>query len=278
MRGLPRYGAQPGGALMPGKQKGVLYACIKLCFWRDKRFIRAGIDGMGYYSAALCWLREDQTNDAVLPFDRVGDPGMVGQDAGLAFCRRLCAPDVGLFRETANGFTLLRYEDCNELGKDIETRRKAVAVRVTKHRSNKDVTRYSDVTERACNADVPVSVSVSLSSGSPSPSLPVGLILETEPPVLTPSEPKPKRVSKADRAIRATRCPAGDDAGLPEWLRAHGIPPIDLPGVEDFLDYHRAGKGREKGLSLDWAASWRTWQRNAVKFMLADEERKAAGR
>ena len=261
---------------MPGKQKGVLYACIKLCFWRDKRFIRAGLDGMGYYAAVLAWLREDQTNDAVIPYDRVGDPAMVGHESGMNLCRRLCDPNVGLFRETAKGFHLLRYEDCNEFGKDIETRRKAVSERVSKHRSNKDVTRYSAVTDAPCNADVPVSVSVSVSDLS-SPSRSVELISETEitdPPLATLAPPSvpildegvekraeqepvmPKTPKESSSTTRGSRAPVSTGLAAPAFCRLWKLPEPTDPECASFLDYWGAVAG-SRGVKLDWTATWR---------------------
>lgn len=79
-----------------------------------------------------------------------------------------------------------------------------------------------------------------------------------------------KRGSRADRAKRGSRCPASAaELEAIAFAQAHGLPwlcaargVVLTPEVAAFLDHH-AAKGT---LSLDWAASWRTWQRNAARF------------
>ena len=61
---------------------------------------------------------------------------------------------------------------------------------------------------------------------------------------------------------RGTRCPASDvsAADLDAWLMKLGI--SRSPEVDHWLDHHRA-KG---SIFVEWAAAWRTWQRNGARF------------
>jgi hypothetical protein len=66
------------------------------------------------------------------------------------------------------------------------------------------------------------------------------------------------------RAPRATPAPSRFDITQPalEWSKKN-CPGVDLRlETANFLDHHRA-KG---SLFKDWAAAWRTWMRNSIKF------------
>lgn len=166
--------------------RGMLFAKVDLCFWRDKKFRRAGLEASGYWSSVLTWLREDQTEDGIIPFDQVGAPHGVGPEVGLRMCEILTSPDVGLFAKREHGYELLLYrEKGNETRSDIVKRRKVVKKRVDAHRaSNADVTRYRSVTEPSCNAVVPDSVSDSVSDSFSSLREGVGRV-PADPPALT---------------------------------------------------------------------------------------------
>jgi hypothetical protein len=72
--------------------------------------------------------------------------------------------------------------------------------------------------------------------------------------------------SDGKRPRRATRAPSSTDPGATDFCRMHGIPPpIEGSEAARFLDYWASRPGKQ-GLSLDWAASWRSrpdWTRPA---------------
>lgn len=77
-------------------------------------------------------------------------------------------------------------------------------------------------------------------------------------------ETLPSVVQRTDTK-RGTRVP---DSGasqevLGEWLSRWGIAATE-PGLETFLDYWRGCAG-QKGVKLDWGATWRNWKRNDEK-------------
>ena len=97
-----------------------------------------------------------------------------------------------------------------------------------------------------------------------------------------PGAPKPSRTTKNQkRGARAhtnsrrrkfsgppkipTLVPAHFDVteDMTAWAEGHGLPRLDVQlETDQFLDRHRA-KGT---VFKDWAAAWRTWMRNAVRF------------
>lgn len=78
------------------------------------------------------------------------------------------------------------------------------------------------------------------------------------PPTAPPTKPK--------RTKPRTSCPASVDPSAAAWLEAEKVPPMaptpEGREVAKFLDHHR-GKG---SLMADWAATWRTWRSNAMRF------------
>ena len=45
------------------KGNAMIYAKLDVCFWRHKKFRRAGVAASGYWAAALAYLREDDSDD-----------------------------------------------------------------------------------------------------------------------------------------------------------------------------------------------------------------------
>ena len=128
-----------------------IFAKLGVCFWRDKKFLRAGLEAAGYWAAALAWLRDDETEDGILPFDMVGAPLSVGERVGTRMCERLASPEVALFSKRENGYELLRYVEMgNERKSDIVKRLAGGKARVERFRGNASgndsVTRYTGVT------------------------------------------------------------------------------------------------------------------------------------
>lgn len=83
-----------------------------------------------------------------------------------------------------------------------------------------------------------------------------------------PAAPAPKP-AKPKGPKPATRQPTDD---VDPWLAALDVPAVDSalwgPQVAAWLDHHAAKGSR----FADWAAAWRTWARNAVKFGHVDAD------
>jgi|GEM_PF-3464762 len=75
---------------------------------------------------------------------------------------------------------------------------------------------------------------------------------------------KKKREKAAANGTRGTRLPA-DWAPDELYAKQQGLRPHEIAReAEKFRDYWRAAPG-QKGVKLDWAATWRTWCRNAAE-------------
>ena len=111
----------------------MIYAKLDVCFWRHKRFRRAGVAAAGYWAAALAYLREDDSDDGFLPSDVVGQLLGVTEADGQAFCQVLV--QVGLFQARDDGYLLVGYTTKNESRKQIEARKAANARKVASWRA-----------------------------------------------------------------------------------------------------------------------------------------------
>jgi hypothetical protein len=191
----------------------MIFAKLDVCFWRDKKFLRAGLEACGYYAATLAWLREDETRDGIVPFDMLGRPLDVGVRVAVRLCERLSSDDVGLFKKRENGYELLGYAKKNETREQIDGRREATAIRVLNHRSNAKrnalqtggVTR---ITHESANA-------FGTGSGSPSLSVVSAEGVQGKPPVTDePWQPEggetpPPATLEITEAVRANCVMAG---------------------------------------------------------------------
>lgn len=81
------------------------------------------------------------------------------------------------------------------------------------------------------------------------------------------STPKNNNITGSSQR-RGTRLP---DDWMPDevFARKAGLPSHLIPiEADQFRDYYRAQSG-QKGVKLDWQATWRNWVRNAVKRLKA---------
>lgn len=97
-----------------------------------------------------------------------------------------------------------------------------------------------------------------------------------DPAPVTVLEPSEKKISSSKRSsgTRGTRLPA-DFAPTDEmrnWVREH-CPDVRLPEHDRFCDHFRGASG-QRGVKLDWVATWRNWMRTAQERL---DERKARG-
>ncbi len=111
----------------------MIYAKLDVCFWRHKKFRRAGVAASGYWAAALAYLREDDSDDGFLPSDVVGQLLGVTEAEGQELCRKLV--EVGLFQACDGGYLLLGYTTKNESRSQIEARKAANARKVAAWRT-----------------------------------------------------------------------------------------------------------------------------------------------
>jgi len=137
----------------------VIFAKLDVCFWRHKKFMRAGAAACGYYAAALTYLREDETTDGVLEDDVLGQVLGVGTRTARKHCERLEA--VGLFTRVARGYALNGYADKNETKEQIDSRREATRAKLATWRKRNQVTNRNVTGVEAAPVTVPVTSSES---------------------------------------------------------------------------------------------------------------------
>lgn len=115
----------------------MIFAKLDVCFWRHKRFMRAGPAAAGLWAAALAYLREDESVDGILEADVLGQLFSLGDREARKLCERLV--EVGLFERAGDGYVLLRYAAKNETREEIESRRADTRTRVSTFRAKKRV-------------------------------------------------------------------------------------------------------------------------------------------
>lgn len=81
----------------------------------------------------------------------------------------------------------------------------------------------------------------------------------------TNKETQPSVEQRKSESKRGTRVPesGASPEAVGEWLAKWGIAATE-PALETFLDYWRGCAG-QKGVKLDWGATWRNWKRNDEK-------------
>ena len=113
----------------------MIFAKLDVCFWRHKKFVRAGAAAAGYFAAALAWLREDESRDGFLEADVIGLLLGLGEREARKLCDRLV--EVELFARSDRGYVLLGYAAKNETKDQIATRRAETARRVADSRARR---------------------------------------------------------------------------------------------------------------------------------------------
>jgi hypothetical protein len=114
---------------------GFIFAKLGVCFWRHKKFVRAGAEAAGYWAAALSYLREDESTDGVLENDVIGLLFGLGEREARKLCDRLVK--VELFATHDRGYVLLGYATKNETKDEIAARRACIATRVANSRAKR---------------------------------------------------------------------------------------------------------------------------------------------
>lgn len=270
----------------------MIFAKLDVCFWRHKKFRRAGAAACGYYAAALAYLREDETRDVVLEADDIGQILNVGEREAAKLLERLV--DVGLFERVEGGYLLLRYAEKNETRDAIEARRAATRERVGEWRKTRrnsvHVAPLSDAGNALHNDDcnalhadeqpsavtriktdqsnvcVPGSDSLSVSGSDPEG-------VQGEPEPFTPSTPEPEPPPPHAPRLRSVPLRANDTATAP---------PDDIPidadlrgrcvmaGYPEPTKAHVAAmlaRARSRGLtSYDWPNEVVLWMARERQF------------
>ena len=149
----------------------MIFAKLDVCFWRHKKFMRAGAAACGYYAAALTYLREDETSDGVLENDVLGQLLGVGPRESRRLCERLV--EAGLFTRDDRGYVLVGYAEKNETKEQIDARRATSSKKVAAWRERNRAGNL--VTSPSCNQVTPDEVTevrerVTAGSDSDSPS------------------------------------------------------------------------------------------------------------
>jgi hypothetical protein len=106
----------------------MIFAKLDVCFWRHKKFVRAGLEASCYFAAALAYLREDESTTGLLESDVMGLLHGVGEKKARMLCERLV--EVDLFARHDRGYVLLGYATKNETKEQIVARRAENATRM----------------------------------------------------------------------------------------------------------------------------------------------------
>jgi len=88
-----------------------------------------------------------------------------------------------------------------------------------------------------------------------------GAVVAPEPSFEPPKEPSVARK-------RGTRIPEAFevDPAMRSWAASQNLAHLDLDGItESFVDYWRSQPG-QRGVKLDWFATWRNWVRKELSF------------
>jgi hypothetical protein len=263
-----------------------------------------GGGGTGH-GGVMAWTRLDDRWDIgtkmVRAFARIGDAAVCMWARGVTHCNRdltdgkihgdvlrsltrhrrphqvVCVlADVGLI-EDCGGDTYQFHDflDWNASREEVEATRRTKRISASKGGKAK-----AETCHRASTVlDVRQASGTSLECPSPDP---IRIRSEDpDPPLVppsggpTPAAPAPKPTKPAKGPKPATRQPADD---VDPWLAALDVPAVDSapwgPQVAAWLDHHAAKGSR----FADWAAAWRTWARNAVKFGHVDADPATARR
>jgi hypothetical protein len=258
----------------------MIFAKLDVCFWRHKKFKRAGAAACGYYAAALAYLREDETRDGILDADVVGQLLDLGEREALKLTEKLV--EVGLFERCEGGYQLLRYAEKNETRDQIDTRRAATKARVDLHRQARRGTAFVEDhgPDSSCNALHPSSQGTGVTryttvtggvlrtgSGSGSLSLSGSDLSEgerereplRESAVVPAAEPMPRETTVR---LDLPRPPVADEMAA-------------MQGVQDVPGAWTKFCGHWHGQSVDLLGKWQFWCVNEARMERTGRERAA---
>lgn len=218
-------------------------------FWQHPKFLGVSEDALALWIRALAYTNGSKTDGfvpstALCLLSRSKRPAKVAAELVSA----------GLWAIATNGWA---FHDWAEYQATKETREKATAEKSRRQQEWRERQRGDASTETGGRPRVDASTPEHGDAApTPIPSHPRSEI--PLPP--SPAKPAPTKEPAAPRKRPATRQP---DIGVPEWLAGLGLPALTDPRwgseVAKWLDHHRSKDSR----FADWAAAWRTWERNA---------------
>lgn len=128
----------------------MIFAKLDVDMWGHEKFVAAGPAAVGYWAAALAYLRQHTSSDGYLAPHVLGLLLGLGEREARKLCERLVAS--GLFGRQDRGYVLLRYAAKNETREQIEARRSETRARVAAHRNSRRNGVTSDHGNADCNA------------------------------------------------------------------------------------------------------------------------------
>jgi hypothetical protein len=115
------------------KTRGWIWARVGVSIRQHPRWMEAELASRGFWTAALCWLREFGSDDGALPRKSLANIGSCTEAEAATACKDLVR--VGLFGIHDNGdYQFLRYAAHNETGQEVQARRDAGAKRQQRYR------------------------------------------------------------------------------------------------------------------------------------------------
>lgn len=111
----------------------MIFAKLDVCMVSHPKFIAAGPAAVGYWAAAIAYVREQEL-DGKLPDEAIGVMLCVGTAKGRKLAESLVK--AGLFERTGDGYLICNYSSKNETKAQIEARRTATRERVQRFRCN----------------------------------------------------------------------------------------------------------------------------------------------
>jgi hypothetical protein len=205
-----------------------------------RKAVRAGNSALGLWVRAGSWCAQ-QLTDGFVPEEMVEVLGTASQ------AQRLVA--AGLWSKVEDGYVFHEWTDSGR-----NPSRSEVLLRRKKEAEKKARAREAKSTKTQANLDSPQGTA----SGHPG-GLPEGV--RSTPPLPSPPSKEDSLRSSSPRK-RGHRLP-GDftvSAEMVSWARENA-PDVDGRTATDaFKDHFRSAPG-QKGVKLDWTATWRNWMR-----------------
>ena len=224
-----------------------------------RKQVAAGPAACWLWACGLMYANRQPTRDGFIP---VGVVSMLFAGASKKLAEKLV--EVGLWEATDGGYRVHDYHEYQPTQEETDERR----IRRVERARKGAAARWS---KEPSIAQASPKHGTSMHGGD-APSIAPGMLADAPDPDPDPVPDKNKRPplippvggeAKSAKA-RASRAP-GSDAPADEvsaWRHRWGLLSAEPVEFAKFLDHHRA-KG---SLFVDWAAAWRTWQRNAATF------------
>lgn len=219
-----------------------------------RKVVGAGNAAMGLWVRAGSWCAQHLT-DGFIPDEMVAILGTASQRAKLI--------KSGLWLEVDGGCLFHQWSENGRqpTSKSVRERRASAAERQAKHRATiYENLQVNEGSHSVTHTSVTEGVTPLL---TPPPTRPV-LKEEKNPPDADASGPPKGAPRQRGRRIPDDFPTAHITPDMITWARANH-PGVDHHAeTERFTDYFRAAPG-QKGVKLDWTATWRNWIRTAAE-------------